>query len=55
MRMYYVTVWFDGNYIMPYYVNLSASEKADEMIFYKKLNLKEREPARIIAWSLREL
>lgn len=54
MRMYYVTVWFDGNYIMPYFVNLTASEKADEMTFFEKLNLKQRHPARIIAWSLRE-
>ena len=53
--MYYVTVWFDGNYIMPYYVNLSASEKADEMTFSEKLNLKQRKStAFIIAWSLRE-
>ena len=54
MRMYYVTVWFDGNYIMPYFVNLSASEKADEMTFFEKLNLKQRQPESIIAWSLRE-
>ena len=53
MRMYYVAVWHDGNYMEPYYVNLYGSEKANEMTFAKKLNLKGPS-AVIIAWSLRE-
>ena len=53
MRMYYVAVWYDGNYMQPHYVNLSASEKANERTFAEKLNLKGPS-AVIIAWSLRE-
>ncbi len=54
MRTYYVTVWFDGNYIAPYLIDLTESEKANVITFKEKLNLKNWPSAVIIAWSLIE-